>query len=93
MSLSWRQRRTLRALERKLAKQDPQLAGRLERPPEARSATVADWVGWAMFVLALILLGVGLVLIDRSLLKEGLLILGLAPPLVVLVAAASRVSR
>lgn len=93
MSLSRRQRRALRAIARELAEQDPQLAERLGRPPETRSATVADCVGWAMFVVALILLIVGLALIDRSLLGGGLLILGMAPPLVVLVAAASRVER
>lgn len=93
MSLSWRQRRALRAIERELAEQDPQLAGRFGCPPGARSVTVAEWIGWAMFAVALILLVTGLVLIDRSLLQGGLLILGMDPPLVLLVAAASRVER
>lgn len=92
MSLSRRQRRALRAIERELAEQNPQLAERLTPSPAARS-TVADWVGGAMFVVALILLIPGLVLIDRSLLRDGLLILGMIPPLVVLVAAATRVGR
>lgn len=79
MSLNWRQRRALRAIERELAEQ--------EAPPP----TVADRIGWALFVVAIILLVAGLALIDQSLLQGAVLILGSDPPLVVLVAAASRV--
>lgn len=93
MSLSRRQRRALRAIERGLAEQDPRLTERLTLPPAAPSMAVADWVGCALFVVALILLIAGLVLVDRSLLQGGLLILVMDPPLVVLVAAATRAER
>jgi hypothetical protein len=93
MSLNWRQRRALRAIEREFAEQNPQLAERLGRPSEASSPTVADRIGLAMFVVAIILLVAGLALIDQSLLQGAVLILGIDPPLVVLVAAASRVKR
>jgi len=94
MSLSWRQRRALRAIERALAEQDPQLADRLNGPPAAsRLATVADWVCWSMFWLAVLLLTAGIVLVDSSLLEGALLLLGVLPPLVLIVAAASHVDR
>ena len=93
MWLNRRQRRTLRAIERGLAEQDPRLADLLSGPREARRPTVADWVAWAMFAIALLLLTTGLVLIEPSMLHGGTLILGLTPPLAVLVAAATGVER
>lgn len=54
---------------------------------------MADRLGWALFVVALILLVAGLALIDQSLLQGALLVLGADPPLVLLVAAASGVKR
>jgi hypothetical protein len=94
MSLSWRQRRVLRAIERALAEQDSQPADRRNVPSApSQLATVADCVGWSMFWLAILLLTAGLVLVDHSLLQGALLLLGVLPPLVLLVAAASRVDR
>jgi hypothetical protein len=54
---------------------------------------VADRIGLAMFVVAIILLVAGLALIDQGLLQGAVMILGIDPPLVFLVAAASRVKR
>jgi hypothetical protein len=93
MSLSWRQRRALHAIERALAEQDPELGGRLAGRPVAQPATPADRVGWSMFCVAVLLLATGLLLFDSSLLQGGLALLGLLPPVVLLLAAAVRVER
>jgi hypothetical protein len=90
MSLTWRQRRALHAIEQTLAEQDPRLAELLSGLPTTQRATLADWVGWTMFCMAVVLLAAGLALVDPSLLQGGLELLALLPPLVLLVAAASR---
>lgn len=86
MSLSWRQRRLLRAIERELAERDPRLADHLSGPRVRRPATVADWFGRTMFSLALLFLVCGLVLVDRSLLRDALLLFSSLPPVVLVVA-------
>jgi hypothetical protein len=94
MSSTRRQRRALRAIEQALAEQDLWSADRLTGPPAApQPATVADGVAWSMFWVALLLLTAGPVLVNSSLPAGALLVLGMLPPLVLLVAAGAAVDR
>lgn len=88
MSLSWRRHRALCAIERGLAEQDPELVDRITGRP--RAVPVAEWVGWSVFWVAVLLLAAGLLRVDSSLLEGGLLLLGTLPPLVLILVAQSR---
>jgi hypothetical protein len=90
MSLSWRQHRALRAIERVLAEQDPELADHLSGSAPPRQTTVAERIGWAVFWVAVLLLTAGLLLADPGLLEGGLLVLSTLPLLVLILVAQQR---
>jgi hypothetical protein len=94
MSLTWRERRELRGIERMLAAEDPSLAGRLDGPPApATPATVLDRIAASYFCVSILLLAYGFVLGDADLVRGGTLLLEVFPPLVLLIAAAFRCNR
>lgn len=84
----------LRAIERALADEDPGLASRLcGQPAPATRTRVLARFAWSFFVLSVILLSAGLILDDAALLAGGLCVLGVLPPLILLMAAAFRGDR
>jgi hypothetical protein len=94
MSLTWRERRALRGIERMLTAEDPSLAGRLNRPPApAARATVLDRIASSYFWASILLLAYGFFLGDADLVRGAMLLLGVFPPLVLLLAAAFRCDR
>lgn len=83
-----------RAIERALTIEDPELAGLLrDHPAPATRARVLARFAWSFFVLSMILMGAGLILDDSALLAGGLCVLGVFPPLILLMAAALRGDR
>jgi uncharacterized membrane protein len=91
--LNRRERRALRAIARRLAEEDPSLAGRLHGPASPPApATVLDRIAWSYFAVSITLLVCGLVLDDVDLLRGATLLLGVFPPLILVLAAAFRVS-
>ncbi|NMH92381.1 DUF3040 domain-containing protein [Pseudonocardia bannensis] len=83
-----------RAIEQALLVEDPELARLLREPPApATRARVLARFAWSFFVLSMILLGAGLILDDSALLAGGLCVLGVYPPLILLMAAALRGDR
>jgi hypothetical protein len=87
-----RERRALRAIARKLAQEDPSLARRLHRGASPAPATVLDRIAWTYFAVAVTIMGSGLVLDDISLLRGATLLLAVFPPLILVLAAAFRVT-
>jgi hypothetical protein len=91
MSLNRRDRRALRAIERRLAAEDPSLAGRLRcLPASAAPATVVDRIAWCYFWVSILLLGYGFVLDDVYLLRAATVLLAVFPPLILVLSAAIR---
>jgi hypothetical protein len=91
VSLTWRERRALRAIERALTEQDPSLAARLRGPPApAAPARVLARLGWSFFCLSFVIGISGLVLGDSGLMTGAGLVLLSFPPLVLLLAAVFR---
>ncbi len=83
-----------RAIEQALLVEDPELARLLREPPApATRARVLARFAWSFFVLSMILLGAGLILDDSALLAGGLCVLGVYPPLILLMGAALRGDR
>ncbi|WP_256438267.1 DUF3040 domain-containing protein [Pseudonocardia sp. H11422] len=94
MSLTPKERRMFRAIEQALLVEDPELARLLREPPApATRARVLARFAWSFFVLSMILLGAGLILDDSALLAGGLCVLGVYPPLILLMGAALRGDR
>jgi hypothetical protein len=86
VSLTWREQRALRAIERTLTEQDPALAVRLQGPP-ARSSQgkMLAWLGWSFLCLSIVLGVSGLVLSNDDLQVAAGLVLLSFPPLVLIV--------
>lgn len=92
MSLSWRERRALRGINRLLAQEDPCLAERLHGPATGPAPiTVLDRIAWWYF-WASTLLGYGLVFDEADLLRSATLLLAVFPPLILVMAAVNRCS-
>ena len=83
----------LRAIERDLTVEDPELAVLLRGPPADTRARMLARFTTSFFVLSMILLGAGLILDDSALLVGGLCVLGVFPPLILLMGAALRGDR
>jgi hypothetical protein len=94
VSLTRKEQRVFRGIERALTVEDPELAGLLRDPPAPPPrARVLARFAWSFFVLSMILLGAGLILDDSALLAGGLCVLGVFPPLILLMGAALRGER
>jgi hypothetical protein len=84
----------LRAIERALVIEDPELVKLLRGPPApVPQPRVLARFAWSFFVVSMILLGAGLILDDSALLEGGLCVLAAFPPLILLMGAALRVER
>jgi hypothetical protein len=94
VSLTRKERRELHAVERALAVEDPELARLLRGPPaHGTGAGLLARFAWSFFALSMLLLGAGLILDDSALLAGGLCVLGVFPPLILLMGAALRGDR
>ena len=91
-SMNRRERRALRAIARRLAQEDPSLARRLHRGAPPAPATVLDRIAWTYFAVSITLMVSGLVLDDVNLLRGATLLLAVFPPLILVLAAAFRVT-
>jgi Flp pilus assembly protein TadB len=91
MSLSVRDRRTLRDIERHLHAEDPTL-DRLMRPSAGHRGSVAR-LSWPVLWSAVVLVVLGLVLGDSPTIIGGVLLLAVFPIVVRILAAALGVSR
>jgi Protein of unknown function (DUF3040) len=81
----------LRAIERALSAEDPELVRLLRGPPApAPRARVVTRFAWSFFAVSMILLCAGLLLDDSALLAGGLCVLASFPPLILLMGAALR---
>jgi hypothetical protein len=94
VSLTRKERRVFRGIERALTVEDPELASLLGDPPApATRARVLARFAWSFFLQSMILLSAGLILYDSALLAGGLCVLGVFPPLILHMGAALRGDR
>ena len=86
------ERRALRAIARRLAREDPSLARRLHRGAPPAPATVLDRIAWTYFAVSIAVMVSGLVLDEVDLLRGATVLLAVFPPLILVLAAAFRVT-